>query len=66
MMRINRVRLITKMAELDMSVNALVEKSGLSRCTVSAVRTGKACSSETATKIAVALGVHLEEIIKED
>ena len=25
-MRINRVRLIAKMAELDMSVNALVEK----------------------------------------
>lgn len=65
-MRINRVCLIAKMAELDMSVNTLVEKSGLSRCTISAVRTGKTCSTETAIKIADALGVTVREIIKEE
>lgn len=64
-MRINRVCLIAKMAEMEMSVNTLAKKSGLSRCTISAVRAGKACSTETATKIAEALGVQLEEV-KED
>ena len=61
-MRINRVRLIAKMAENEMSTTALAEKSGLSRCTVSAVRSGKACSTGTALKIASALGVQLKEI----
>ena len=66
-MRIDRVRLIAKMVELDMSVNTLVKKSGLSRCTVSAVRTGKACSTKTAIKIANALGVDVADIVgKED
>ena len=65
-MRINRVRLIAKMAELDISVNSLVEKSGLSRCTVSAVRAGKTCSTKTASKIATALGVDVAEITKEE
>lgn len=63
-MRINRKKLMIAMIDQDMKVNQLVEKSGLSRCTVSAVRGGKSCSLETVQKVAEALGVEPEEIIE--
>lgn len=52
----NRVAIITKMAERRMSCNQLVELSGVSRVTVTAVRNGKSCSTETAEKLAAVLG----------
>lgn len=52
----NRVAIITKMAEMHMSCNQLVELSGVSRVTVTAVRNGKSCSRETAEKLAAVLG----------
>lgn len=63
-MRINRKKLAVLLIEKDMKVLQLVEKSGLSRCTVSAVRGGKSCSPETARRLAEALGVKPEEIIE--
>ena len=41
-MRIDRIKLITEMAKKEISVNAMAEKSGLTRATVSAVKGGKA------------------------
>lgn len=58
----DRVAIITEMAKRHMSCNRLVELSGVSRVTVTAVRNGKSCSKETADKLAAVLG---RDIIKE-
>lgn len=60
--RIDRVALIAEMARRDISCNRLVELSGVSRVTITAVRNGKSCSQETAEKLAAVLG---RDIIKE-
>lgn len=65
-MRIDRVKLIAEMARQDMTVNTLVEKSGVSRMTITSVRSGKSCSDQTAAKISKALGVDIREIMKEE
>lgn len=52
----DRVAIITNMAEMHMSCNQLVELSGVSRATITAVRNGKSCSKETAEKLAAVLG----------
>ena len=62
-MRIDRVKLIAEMARRDIYCNRLVELSGVSRMTVTAVRSGKSCSKETAEKLAAVLG---RDIIKEE
>lgn len=64
-MRINRKKLAVLLIEKDMKVLQLVEKSGVSRCTVSAVRSGKSCSPETARRLAEALGVDVTEILED-
>ena len=63
-MRIDRVKLIAEMARQDITTIKLAEKSGVSRVTVSAVRCGKACAPATAGKIAAALGVPVEIIVR--
>lgn len=60
--RIDRVAMIAEMARKDINCNRLVELSGVSRVTVTAVRNGKSCSKETADKLAAVLG---RDIIKE-
>lgn len=55
-MRIDRVKLIAEMARRDISCKRLVELSGVSRMTITAVRSGKSCSMETAEKLAAILG----------
>lgn len=55
-MRIDRVKLIAEMARRDINCNRLVELSGVSRMTITAVRSGKSCSKETAEKLAAVLG----------
>ena len=61
--RIDRVKFAAALARLDINGNQLAEKAGLSRCTVTAVRTGKSCSKSTAEKLAAVLGQDiLEEV----
>ena len=55
-MRIDRVKLIAEMARRDISCKRLVELSGVSRMTITSVRSGKSCSMETAEKLASVLG----------
>ena len=55
-MRIDRVKFAAAMARMDINGIQLAEKAGVSRCTVTAVRTGKSCSKETADKLAAVLG----------
>lgn len=60
-MRIDRVKLIAEMARQDLTVLALAERSGLSRMTITSVRSGKSCSKATAEKLAAVLGYDIIE-----
>ena len=62
---INRVALIAGMAKRNINCKQLVELSGVSRVTITAARSGKSCSRETAEKLAAGLGVPVEALIKE-
>jgi len=48
---------------MDLNGNQLAAKAGVSRGTVTAVKTGKSCSPETAEKLAAVLG---REIIEKE
>lgn len=60
-MRINRERFAAALVRLDLNGNQLAEKAGVSRGTVTAVRTGKSCAPETARKLAAVLGKDILE-----
>ena len=60
--RINRERFAAALVRMDLNGNQLAAKAGVSRGTVTAVKTGKSCSKETAEKLAEVLG---REIIEE-
>ena len=60
--RIDRIEFATALARADLNVKRLAEKSGLSRCTITAVKNGKSCSQDTADKLAAILG---QDIIAE-
>ncbi len=62
-MRIDRVAFATALARADLNVKRLAELSGVSRGTITSVKTGKSCNRETAEKLAAVLG---RDIIKED
>lgn len=55
-MRIDRVRFAAALARADLTVKQVAELSGVSRVTVSSVKTGKSCSKATADKLARVLG----------
>lgn len=55
-MRIDRVKFAAALARADMNGKQLAQKAGVSRGTVTSVRTGKSCSQETAKKLAAVLG----------
>lgn len=55
-MRIDRVNFVAEMTRADLNVKRLAELSGLSRGTITSVKTGKSCSEETAEKLAAVLG----------
>lgn len=63
-MRIDRIKLITEMAKQEITINAVAEKAGLTRATVSAVKGGKSCKAETAEKLAAGLGVPLATLLE--
>lgn len=61
-MRIDRVKFAAALAEKDITCLRLSELSGLSRATITSVKSGKSCSPDTAQKLAAVLG---REIIEE-
>ncbi len=63
-MRLNRIRLITAMAERNMRQYALADKIGVSRATVNGVCCGRSCRDDTAQKIADAIGIDLKELVE--
>ena len=54
--RINREKLAVAMVRHDLNGKQLAEKAGISRITMTAVRSGKSCSMETAEKLISVLG----------
>jgi len=61
-MRINKIALLVGMAKKDYTLKRLSEVCGVSLQTLSCIKNGKRCSTQTATAIASALGVDVEEL----
>ena len=64
-MRIDRAKFAAALVRADLNGTRLAEKAGVSRGTVTAVRSGKSCSTETAEKLAAGLGVTVSDITEE-
>lgn len=64
-MKISKLRLSTLMFENNLNNTDLANLSGISRATLSSIRSGKSCSDTTACKIAKALNVGLDTIIED-
>lgn len=64
-MELDRAKVIYEMARNDVSCKELVQKTGLSRLTITNVRNGKRCAKSTATAIANAIGVEISDLAKE-
>ena len=60
-MRIDRVKFAAAMARQDINCKRLGELTGLSRCTITAVKTGKSCNRITAAKLVAVLGEDILE-----
>ena len=65
-MRINGVSLVAEMARKDMNIKMPTELSQVPRATITAVKSGKSCTEETAAKLAQGLGVPLESILEKE
>ena len=64
-MRVDRIRFAAELARAETTITALAQKAGLSRATITAVRSGKSCSRDTAEKIASGLGIGIEKMLVE-
>ena len=64
-MRIDRVKFAAASARKDINCKQLAELSGVSRVTITGVKTGKSCSKSTADKLAAVLGQDIIEQRKE-
>ena len=64
-MRIDRVKLIAEMARQNIRIKDLAEKALVSRVTITAMRSGKSCNTNSARRIAQALGVPLESLLED-
>lgn len=58
-MRIDRIKFVAAMARADLNGLQLADKAGVSRGTITAVRTGKSCSKETADRLVAVLGADI-------
>ena len=65
-MRLDRVRFAAALARRDITINELAHLSGLSRNTISGVKAGRRCSTETGEKIASALCVKITDLLEEE
>ena len=64
-MRIDRVKLIAEMARQNINTLELAEKSGVSRVTITSIRSGKSCRNASGICIANALGVDITELLED-
>ena len=63
-MRIDRIKLISLLAERNIRQYELADISGASRATVNSICCGRSCKEATARRIADALGVELKTILE--
>lgn len=63
-MRIDRIKLVTELARKDMTQVKLAELSGVSRATITSIKSGKSCTEEVGQKIANALEIPLIKLIE--
>lgn len=64
-MRVDRVKFATELARADLNIKQLAARSGLSRVTITSVKSGKSCSKTTAQKLAAGLGINIVDILPE-
>ena len=64
-MRIDRVKFAAEIARADLNIKQLADRSGLSRVTITSVKSGKSCSKTTAQKLAAGLGINIGDIVSE-
>lgn len=60
--RVDRVKFVMALTERDLTVKRLAELTGVSRATLSSVKSGKGCSQKTAARLVRVLG---QDIIEE-
>ena len=58
-------KLKTEVCKHGMNQKELIEKSGISKATISKIYNGGSCSTETAKKIVSILGLELRNMVKE-
>lgn len=64
-MRLNETKMQIKMGEEGMNIRMLSERSGVFRQTISCIKAGKSCSPVIAYKLADALGMSMEELLRQ-
>lgn len=62
-MKIDRISFIVALTKSGLTGTQLAERSGVTRGTISAIKCGKSCSEETASKLAAGLGVPMSELV---
>lgn len=64
-MNLDIQKLKIEVCKHGMNQKELVEKSGVSKATISKIYNGGSCSTETAKKIVSVLGLELRNMVKE-
>ena len=64
-MRIDKVKFATELARADVSVKELAIRTGVSRVTISAIKSGKSCANDTAKKLAAGLGAAVADLVQQ-
>lgn len=64
-MNLDGQKLKIEVCKHGMNQKELVEKSGVSKATISKIYNGGSCSTETAKKIVSVLGLELRNMVKE-
>ena len=64
-MRIDRIKFAAELMRQDMTQKALAEKSGVSRVTITGIKSGRSCSEETGEKLAAALNVPIKKLLED-
>lgn len=64
-MRIDRVKFASELVRQDMTQKQLAELSGVSRITISSIKSGRSCKEEIAKKLAKALNVKVQDLLED-
>ena len=65
-MKIDKIKLTVAMIKKGYNVQQLAKAAGVSRTTISYIRSGKTASLDVSVKLALALGVDLKELLSEN